>query len=261
MGTSITSLSGGKTSSYMALKYPTDKNIFALIKTHDTNAISNDKGLIRAIKNKIPDFVASRELDSTLKNILDLEQTLGNEIIWVSADETFEQLIDRKKMLPNWRHRFCTTELKIKPIFEYCFKNFGLVVMNIGFRYDERNRAKNLLANCDKAYYFKHKGKKIEWRIPNFPLIENFIEHHHILNFFGNDHTFPAVSNCDFCFFHKISEQLTQYNNHPERIKWWREQEIKTNHTFAKNYSFLDLIDPKKQIQDLPLFSACSCTD
>lgn len=257
----VTSLSGGKTSAYMALKYPSDKYVFALVKTDDPNSISSDKGLIKAVQEKIPDFIASRELDDTLKNVLNLEQRLGTEITWVSAGETFDQLIARKKMLPNQRLRFCTTELKIKPIFQYCFFNFGLVIMNIGFRHDEKNRAKKLLSTCDKAYYFIWEGKKIEWRIPNFPLIENQITHNQILKFWGNDHTFPEISNCDFCFFHRIPEQQKQLAKYPKRVNWWINQEKNRGHTFSKNYSFLDLTEPEKQIADLPLFSNCSCTD
>lgn len=260
--TSITSISGGKTSSYMALKYPTDKYVFALVKTLDKASISTDKGLIKAVQEKIPGFIASREVDETLINVLDLEQKLGTEIKWVSAKETFDELIQRKKMLPNQRTRFCTTELKLKPIFEYCYFNFGLCVMNIGFRWDERHRAKKMLSDCNKAYYFKWKGKNIEWRIPNFPLIEEEIDHEKIKKFWAeNGGVFPVVSNCDFCFFHRVAEQIEQLNQHPERANWWREQEETIGYTFANSHSFLDLISPEKQIKELPLFAGCACTD
>ena len=43
---SVSSVSGGKTSAYMALHYPTDKYVFAVVKTLDKNAIPKDKGLL-----------------------------------------------------------------------------------------------------------------------------------------------------------------------------------------------------------------------
>ena len=261
--TSITSVSGGKTSSYMAIHYPTDKYVFALVKTLDKASISTDNGLIKEVQKKVPDFIASRELDETLISVLNLEQRLGTEIKWVSANETFDELIARKKMLPNQRTRFCTSELKLKPIFEYCYLNFGLSVMNIGFRHDEKQRMIKMLSDCNKAYNYKYKGKNIEWRIPNFPLIENNIDHDKIKRFWAENGgvEFPTISNCDFCFFHRVSEQIKQQETYPERAKWWQEQEKSIGHTFAKNYSFLDITQPDKQIKELPLFAGCSCTD
>tara|TARA_R110002167_G_scaffold149168_1_gene342383 strand:- start:9066 stop:9206 length:141 start_codon:yes stop_codon:yes gene_type:complete len=41
----VNSLSGGKTSSYMAVHYPADYNIFALIRTNDKNCMLPDKKL------------------------------------------------------------------------------------------------------------------------------------------------------------------------------------------------------------------------
>ncbi len=38
----INSLSGGKTSSYIAANYPADYNIFALVRTQDTNCLFPD---------------------------------------------------------------------------------------------------------------------------------------------------------------------------------------------------------------------------
>lgn len=55
-----------------------------------------DKGLLRAIRAKIPSFEGSRELDLTLANVLRLEQKLGKEIHWVHGP-TFDDLIKKEK--------------------------------------------------------------------------------------------------------------------------------------------------------------------
>ena len=90
------------------------------------------------------EFIATAESDLTLKAVIDLEQLIGQEIIWVTG-KTFEQ-VNRKatggKGLPNQQWRFCTTEMKMRPIFDWWFKNINeKVKMGIGFRYDEMERA------------------------------------------------------------------------------------------------------------------------
>jgi hypothetical protein len=161
----VSSISGGRTSAYMALHYPTDINLFAVVLTDDPFAVPKDKGLIREMQNRIPHFVASRELDNTLKSVLLLEQKLGKEIKFVASNKTFDQIIDSYPALPNRRTRFCTVEMKLKPIFEYCYFNLlnpvlnsdnslsirTPVEMNIGFRFDESQRVfKNLGAKYSK---------------------------------------------------------------------------------------------------------------
>lgn len=161
----VSSISGGRTSAYMALHYPTDINLFAVVLTNDPFAVPKDKGLVREMQNRIPHFTASRELDDTLKSVLLLEQKLGKEIKFLASDKTFDQVISESSALPNRRSRFCTVEMKIKPIFEYCYLNLlnpvinsdnslsimTPVEMNIGFRFDENQRVfKNLGAKYDK---------------------------------------------------------------------------------------------------------------
>jgi diphthamide synthase (EF-2-diphthine--ammonia ligase) len=74
----INSLSGGKTSSYMAVHYPADYNIFALVTIEDVNCRPKDKALVQKISDKIgKEFIATAEDDKTLKVIFDLEQKIG----------------------------------------------------------------------------------------------------------------------------------------------------------------------------------------
>ncbi len=144
----INSLSGGKTSSYMAVHYPADYNIFALVIIEDVNSKPKDISIINYVSNKIgKEFIATAEDDKTLIVLRDLEQMIGKEIVWVSG-HTFEQVNKRMtggKGLPNQMWRFCTTEMKMRPIFDWWFKNIGQkVIMNIGIRYDEMERAERI---------------------------------------------------------------------------------------------------------------------
>ena len=58
--------------------------------------------------------------------MLDLEQFIGQEIDWISG-ETFDDIIKRgdKIYLPNKVQRFCTIEMKIKPIFYWWANKFN----------------------------------------------------------------------------------------------------------------------------------------
>lgn len=138
----INSLSGGKTSSYLAVHYPADYEIFALVQIEDVNCKPKDQSLVKYASEKLSkEFIATAESDLTLYAMRDLEQLIGKEIIWV-AGKTFDALNKKKKVIPNQQWRFCTTEMKMRPIFDWWYKNIGeKVKMGVGFRYDEKERA------------------------------------------------------------------------------------------------------------------------
>jgi len=92
----INSLSGGKTSSYMAVHYPADYNIFALVTIEDNNCRPKDESIIKYVSDKIGRyFIATAEDDSTLYAMRDLEQLVGKEIIWV-VGESFDYIVKHK---------------------------------------------------------------------------------------------------------------------------------------------------------------------
>jgi diphthamide synthase (EF-2-diphthine--ammonia ligase) len=73
----INSLSGGKTSSYMAMHYPADYNLFALVQINDINCKPKDESIVKYVSEKIgKDFIATAESDFTLYAMRDLEQLL-----------------------------------------------------------------------------------------------------------------------------------------------------------------------------------------
>lgn len=270
----VNSISGGKTSCYMALKFEADVNIFSCVLTKDPSCRIKDKGLLRDIQNKLPQFEGSRELDQTLINMLKLEQMLGREIKWLTSEYTYDEMLSKNKFLPNKFNRSCTFELKLFPILSYTWINYGLVIMNIGFRLDEINRAERMMSDCDKAYKTKipvscsikskrKSHKNIEWRLPYFPLIENGVNHFDVIKYWDDKGwKFPSISNCDFCFFHTKKQLSEQRDLFPERYSWWENKEKQFNHTFGTKpineitrYSQPSLFDFKDD------FIVCSCTD
>ncbi len=162
----VTSISGGRSSAYMALHYyPTDYYIFACVLTDHKPSAPKDPGLLRRCKERIPHFTASLEADSTLKNMLEIEQLLGKPVKWVASEFTLDQFIlgttdvpgyrTGKMMLPTPDRRFCTTRQKIMPIFWHCYLNIlkndrEPVLSNIGLRYDEKNELRSGLARIVK---------------------------------------------------------------------------------------------------------------
>lgn len=229
----INSLSGGKTSSYMALHYPTKYNVFALVTIEDVSCKPKDESIIRFVSDKIGrDFIATAEDDLTLYAMRDLEQLLGNEIIWV-AGHSFEQ-VNRKvtsgKGLPNMMWRFCTTELKMRPIFDWWYKNIGEKVdMNIGIRYDEMERAakiRNSFKGITGKRGTRNKWEEIEWREAKFPLIENKIIHPTVVKWANHSGLkFPSDSNCVGCFHKPIQQLRKNWDDNSNKMQWFANQE------------------------------------
>ena len=117
----VNSISGGKTSSYIAKNYPADHNVFSLVRTNDKTCLFPDKKLRQLVSDKIgTEFIGTLEEDAIIYTMLDLEQFIGTKIDWVTG-KTFDEIINRngKKYLPNVTQRFCTSEMKLQPIFLY----------------------------------------------------------------------------------------------------------------------------------------------
>ena len=82
----------------MAVHYPADYNIFSLVCINDNKCAPIDKSIVKIINDKFEkygylekygEFIATAEDDKILKVILNLEQMIGSEIIWVRG-ESFE---------------------------------------------------------------------------------------------------------------------------------------------------------------------------
>ena len=69
----VNSLSGGKTSSYIAANYPADYNVFALVRTNDKLCEYPDKKVRQIVSDLIGcEFVGTTEQDNIIKIMLDL---------------------------------------------------------------------------------------------------------------------------------------------------------------------------------------------
>ena len=240
----INSLSGGKSSSYIAVNYPADYNIFSLVRTEDKSLLFPDKKLRQIVSDKIgKEFIGTLEEDAIIYTMLDLEQMIGKEIIWLS-NKSFDEIIVNKsgnQFLPNKVQRICTVKMKVEPIAQWCYENTELPLkMRIGFRANEQRRAKNMIERMDKGVeYFKfkigkHKNGNNKWsnlpyRICEFPLIKDGIFKDNIEKFWKDKPVrFAYMNNCVGCF-HR-SELLLKHmsNKQPEKFEWFAKKERET---------------------------------
>jgi len=262
----INSLSGGKTSSYLAVHYPADYNIFALVRTNDKSCMFPDAKLRQVVSDRIGhEFIGTLEEDEIIYTMLDLEQYLGKEIIWLS-ETTFDEVISSYKMangtyyLPNQMVRYCTEDMKVKPIAQWCYDNTDLPVeMRIGFRANEINRANKMFEreiNGFQNFKFKvgekngrNQWKELPYRKTRFPLIEDRI-FKDTIELFWNDKPvrFAKRNNCVGCF-HR-NELLLNHLSHSQENKfdWFIKQEQLNGNTFKNGITYEKIKKYKLQL-------------
>ena len=240
----INSLSGGKTSSYIAANYPADYDIFSLVRIEDTNCKFPDEKIRREVEDRIQaPFIGTAEDDTIIYTMLDLEQYIGREITWVTG-KTFDEITKRnvggtKVYLPNKVQRFCTVEMKIEPMFYWWAENIGEPTeTRIGFRANEMRRAKNMLERCNedglsefKATFEKHPNGRNKWenvpyQKPAFPLIEAGIFKDTIEQFWKDKPVrFAWMNNCVGCFHKQPLLLKKMWEKHPNKLEWFAKRE------------------------------------
>ena len=261
----INSLSGGKTSSYIAAHYPADFNVFALITTTDKMCLFPDKKVRQIVSDKIgKEFIGTLEENMIVYTMLDLEQYIGKKIDWVSG-KSFDEIIIRKdkKYLPNVIQRCCTTEMKLKPIFDWWQKTIKEVAeVRIGFRANEMKRAKTMMSKLNKDGFStiktivgkskkgnRNKWDEVAWQKPTFPLIENGIYKDNIEEFWKNKNVrFAFMNNCVGCFHRNpvLLKHMSERN--PDKFQWFVNAE-KDSRTFKKGMTYEQIRNSLKQIK------------
>tara|TARA_R110002096_G_scaffold261638_4_gene455241 strand:- start:353 stop:1216 length:864 start_codon:yes stop_codon:yes gene_type:complete len=249
----VNSISGGKTSAYIAANYPADYNVFALVRTIDKNCMFPDKKIRQIVSDKIgKEFVGTLEMDTIIYTMLDLEQYIGSKIDWVSG-ETFDEVIQRgdKIALPTPMRRFCTVEMKIKPIFDFWRENINEIVeTRIGFRANETKRAKSMIERCKptdgvmtyKAIIGKSKtGNRNKWddipyQIPSFPLIDDSIYKDKVELYWEDKPVrFAYMNNCVGCMHRNPILLKHMDNKEPNKMQWFIDKEKKAMESYNNN--------------------------
>ena len=256
----VNSISGGKTSAYIAANYPADYNIFSLVRIEDTDNLwmkGKDEKTRQLISDKLgKEFIGTAEMDEIIYTILDLEQFIGSEITWTTGN-TFEEVIKQNYgYLPNKMTRYCTVEMKLKPIFNWLKENTELPVeMRIGFRPNELQRAEGVLKRADEngiEYFNTVIGKRktqnkwglVPYRKVTFPLIENNISKDVIYNFWNDKNVrFAYRNNCVGCVNRQPLMISHMAQKDLDKVKWFEKQELNTGNRFLSDVSFSQILN------------------
>ena len=265
----MNSLSGGKTSSFLAVHYPADYNVFSLVRTNDKNCLFPDQKIRQIVSDKLGvEFIGTLEEDAIIYTMLDLEQFIGKKIDWVTGKTFDEILINGGKIyLPNKIQRFCTIKMKIEPIKQFWFDNIKEPVeTRFGYRANETRRKNNMLKRCesdgflyDKFVVGKHpngnnKWEKMKYQMPEFPLITDNVLKDEIERYWLEKSVrFAYMNNCVGCF-HR-NEILLNYlsKKQPIKFEWFAKQERDTGdgiRTFKNGITY-DKIKSYRFTQDM----------
>jgi len=229
------SFSGGRTSAYMLHK---------VLEAHDGD---------------LPEFAkitfanTGKEMPQTLDFVRDCGQKWGVDIVWLERfarraredeknkyvyetkivnyksasrnGEPFASLIKAKRYAPNPVARFCTSDLKIRAIYEYIVNVCGFetpFTSFIGIRGDEQRRAVKL------------NGKIESGQETYLPLFLDGVTAKDVGRFWSNndfDLNLPNNNgvtdwgNCDLCFLKGTGKKQSIIRERPELADWWIQQE------------------------------------
>jgi 3'-phosphoadenosine 5'-phosphosulfate sulfotransferase (PAPS reductase)/FAD synthetase len=233
-GPAVISFSGGRTSGYM-LRRILDEGL-----QPDVHVLFADTGKERT---ETYDFVRA------------CATAWAVPIHWVERPGQFTQLIVDKKMLPNPVMRFCTSELKMKPI-ERFMKAAGYQRWTnvVGIRADEPRRVVRLREREDKfsdvALPLADAGVTLAdvtafWQAQAFDLQLQ-----------------PGEGNCDLCFLKGFGLRQQIARDHPELAVWWIEQERDRAATFRNDAPrYLDLLTQRDLFAHGDSLMECFCHD
>lgn len=240
----------------MMANYPAHINIFSLVRIDDKECLwmqGKDEKTRQLISDRIgTEFVGTAEMDKIIYTILDLEQFTGQEIKIITGN-SFENVIEKNYgYIPNKMTRFCTVEMKLKPIFNYLHENNLLPVeMRIGFRGNEKDRIKRALSRIseDGFEYFRtivgNRGKQNKWgdvkyRKLRFPLAENDLTKGEIYSFWeGKPVRFAYRNNCVMCVNRNpmLISHMTTIDEERRKVEWAKKIENKYSNRFLSDVS------------------------
>jgi hypothetical protein len=291
----INSISGGRSSAYMAYHNRADLNIFSIVSTDDPRCRIIDPAILTYVWDKCgTDLVyATLESDDTIKSVMELEQFMGEEIFFTYGN-SLDSIIADRKYLPNQRSRFCTVEMKLKPIFDflhlkartshnyYDSEAYGRLEdyyrsltdedrkspyyrVNIGYRVDDYERIETFSESHKHVVGIHDKGRnvgqrrweEVNWRVGNFPIFNKTQQE--VIDFWkGKEMSFPEFNNCEFCFHRSPAALKKQLVSKPRKAVFWKKQEEIMGASFHKDYT-LEEIEKLEFSQDIDYTAENSC--
>lgn len=223
-GPAVISFSGGRTSGYMLRR------------------------ILEAHGGRLPDDVfvlfanTGKEREETLRFVHDCEAHWPVMIHWLERNrgyvdfknasrngEPYAELIAERKFLPNPVTRYCTTELKIRPIKEWMLaQGFETWTNVVGLRADEPRRVSRQ----------RQKESKERWSLA-FPLFDAGVTKNDVILWWKKQPFDLQLrsweGNCDLCFLKGVAKRSRIIEDGPERAEWWIAQEKAIGATFRSD--------------------------
>ena len=152
-------------------------------------------------------------------------------IVWVQRPGQFEQLLTDRSFPPNPVMRFCTQELKIRPMRDWMrahgYEHWTNVV---GIRADEPRRVAKIRT--------AQETRSERWDI-ELPLADAGITVSDVMTFWAAQpfdlHLKPHEGNCDLCFLKGYDKIVNIVRDRPDLALWWAEQEDRLGATFRND--------------------------
>ncbi len=209
-GPAVISFSGGRTSAYM-LRRILDEGL-----RPDVHVVFADTGQERP---ETYDFVRA------------CGQHWDVPIAWVERPGQFTQLITDRSYLPNPTMRFCTQELKIRPMRNWMLaKGFEHWTNVVGIRADEPRRVAKMKAAAEV--------RSERWDI-DLPLADAGVTEADVMAFWKVQpfdlQLRSAEGNCDLCFLKGYSKIVNIVRDRPDLAEWWAQQEERIGGTFRND--------------------------
>lgn len=215
-----------------------------------------------------------KEHENTLKFVHDCEVNWGIKINWLELcsengfkivnyetasrnGEPYKELILKRKFVPNAVTRYCTTELKIKPMKRF-MKSLGHKFWYnvVGIRADEPSRYHRLDKSCQKEPYET-----------TAPLYQMGITKANVLKYWSeqpwNLEIPEYLGNCDMCFLKSRVKLKRIIKEEPDRVKWWHEMEELTGASFRNNLPYkklVQMVESAPELFDSDFEIECFCT-
>lgn len=243
-GPALISFSGGRTSAYM---------LHEIVQAHG-GVLPHD--VLVTFAN------TGREMPETLDFVRDCGEQFGVEIVWMEYrdhpehgqrwrrvtyetasrnSEPFDAMLSIKQMVPNVVARFCTQELKIRPMRDFA-RSLGWEHWTnvVGLRADERYRVASIKASAERE----------RWDI-EVPLSVAGVSKHDVGTFWASKNwglRLPTINgttpmgNCDCCFLKGAATIAGIMRQRPGSGRWWAEKERQTDTTWSNQFSHTALL-------------------
>ncbi len=226
-GPAVISFSGGRTSAFM---------LWRILQAHGGTLPAD---VVVCFAN------TGREMPATLDFVRDCGAAWNVPVVWLEyrhdaetgrtwtevvnhnsasrGGEPFEALLIKKKMTPNPMLRYCTIELKVRQMRNYCQQVLGWKHWRniVGLRFDEPARVAKLIArNASNKEPFKAVACLSDGRVSQADVFRFWKGQSFDLRLAGS-----WEGNCDGCFLKNRAAISRMCADHPERIQWWADIE------------------------------------